>query len=149
MSYPLGSVFEYPALGLTMMEYICQRLVDQGGQALIIDYGPDIFGVGDTLQAVYQGKTLDVFSHIGQADLSCHVPFGVLTSYIHQHYPDLSCTVTAQGRFLHDLGILTRLAALMRQNPHQAQALGAAYHRLTHPTQMGSLFKVLRIAARR
>ena len=145
VSCPLGSVFEYPALGLRMLDKICGRLVHQGGQAMIIDYGPEVFGVGDTLQAVYQGKMVDVFLHIGQADLSCHVPFGLFKSHVQHHYPALSCTLTSQGRFLHDQGILTRLATLMRQNPNQAEVLGAAYHRLTHPTQMGSLFKVLTI----
>jgi NADH dehydrogenase [ubiquinone] 1 alpha subcomplex assembly factor 7 len=126
-----------------MFHHICQRLSHQGGQALIIDYGPQTQGVGDTLQAVYQGRKVDVFAHIGRADLSCHVPFALFQEYGQQHHPSLSFDVTSQGRFLHDLGLLHRLATLMRRAPQHAEALSAAYHRLTHPTQMGTLFHVL------
>jgi SAM-dependent MidA family methyltransferase len=143
VAQPQGTVFEYPALGLAMFHHICQRLSHQGGQALIIDYGPQTQGVGDTLQAVYHGKAVDVFAHIGRADLSCHVPFALFQEYGQQHHPSLSFDVTSQGRFLHDLGLLHRLATLMRRAPQHAEALSAAYHRLTHPTQMGTLFQVM------
>lgn len=144
-SQPLGTVFEYPALGLAMFRQICQRLSHQGGQALIIDYGPERWGVGDTLQAVYQGSTVDVFAHLGKADLSCHVPFALFKEEGQRHYPSLSFEMIPQGRFLHDLGLLHRLAALLRSAPEQAEALKTAYHRLTHPTQMGTLFQVMRV----
>jgi SAM-dependent MidA family methyltransferase len=144
----VASIFEYPALGIQMFHQLCNRLTHQGGQALIIDYGPQGLGLGDTLQAVYHGKAVDVFAHIGRADLSCHVPFALFQGYGQQHYPSLSFDITSQGRFLHDLGLLHRLATLMRRAPQHAEALSAAYHRLTHPTQMGTLFQVMGVGGK-
>jgi len=75
--------------------------------------------------------------------VSCHVPFALFQAQGRQHHPTLSFDLTSQSRFLHDLGLLHRLSTLMRRAPQHAEALSAAYHRLTHPTQMGTLFQVL------
>jgi SAM-dependent MidA family methyltransferase len=47
------------------------------------------------------------------------------------------------------LGLLHRLATLIRRAPQHAEALSAAYHRLTHPTQMGTLFQVMGVGGGR
>ncbi|MFM7621374.1 MAG: SAM-dependent methyltransferase, partial [Alphaproteobacteria bacterium] len=116
-AFDVGCVFEYPALGLGIFHQLCDRLSHQGGQALIIDYGPQGLGLGDTLQAVYRGQIVDVLSHIGHADVSCHVPFALFQAQGRQHHPTLSFDLTSQGRFLHDLGLLHRLSTLMRRAP--------------------------------
>jgi NADH dehydrogenase [ubiquinone] 1 alpha subcomplex assembly factor 7 len=36
---------------------------------------------------------------------------------------------------------------LARRTPDQTDAIGAAYHRLTHPDAMGTLFKVMAVTA--
>jgi SAM-dependent MidA family methyltransferase len=47
---------------------------------------------------------------------------------------------TAQGAFLERLGISARARALARGDP---EAVAAAHRRLTHPDEMGNLFRVL------
>ncbi|MEC9312703.1 MAG: class I SAM-dependent methyltransferase, partial [Pseudomonadota bacterium] len=72
-----------------------------------------------------------------------HVDFEVLTQAAQAH----GCTatrLTPQGVFLERLGITDRARALAA--PLEGDALDnliAAHRRLTHPEEMGNLFKVL------
>ena len=139
------TIKEYPKIGLAIFDTLCRHLITCGGKMIIIDYGTEKIGYGDTIQAVYQNKKVDVFSHIGQADLSSHVQFGIYIDHAKNNYPQLSVNLTTQGQFLHDNGILSRLNTLIRHNPDNTKMPYDAYHRLTHPTQMGSLFRVLTV----
>ncbi len=106
--------------------------VDQGGAALVIDYG-EWDGMGDTLQAIQAHAPVDVFDHDhGSADLTTHVRFKPLAQGRH--------FFTTQGAFLRRLGIEARAAKLAAKAPDD---IAAALARLTGSDQMGSLFKVL------
>ena len=52
-----------------------------------------------------------------------------------------------QGAWLHAMGIATRAAALTQSSPTNASSIAAALERLTHPRQMGTLFKVMGLVA--
>ncbi len=106
---------------------LTKHIITHGGAALIIDYGA-FDGVGDTFQALRAHKTVDVFSHLGEADLTAHVRFKDLVQNGVAH------GFTTQGAFLHALGIAARAEVL-----RDAEAL----HRLTDAAEMGELFKVL------
>ncbi|MEQ6248816.1 SAM-dependent methyltransferase [Sulfitobacter sp. HNIBRBA3233] len=135
-----GDLIEHcPALAPTV-ETIAARIARHGGAALLIDYG-DWHTLGDTLQAVADHAPVDPLASPGAADLTAHVDFEALFASA------AACRrsrITPQGVFLERLGITARAQAL-------AQSLGgealethiAAHRRLTHPEEMGNLFKVL------
>jgi NADH dehydrogenase [ubiquinone] 1 alpha subcomplex assembly factor 7 len=54
-----------------------------------------------------------------------------------------------QGEWLHQMGIETRLEALKRKEPGNAEVLQRQFDRLVRDDQMGALFKVLGICGRR
>lgn len=115
------------------------RIARNGGAALIIDYG-DWHSQGDTLQAVQGHKEVDVLEDPGNADLTAHVDFEAICLAT----PSKFSRVTAQGLFLERLGITRRaqdLAKLME--PAQLETHISAHRRLTHPEEMGNLFKVV------
>lgn len=121
---------------------LAQRIAGQGGVALIVDYG-DWRSLGDTLQALRAHERADVLSDPGSADLTAHVDFEVLATAAsaagcgHSH-------LTPQGVFLERLGITARAQALARGlTGDTLDDLVAAHRRLTHPDEMGNLFKVL------
>jgi len=117
-----------------------RRIADHGGAALIVDYGEEE-SIGDTFQAVAGHKTVDPFAEPGMADLTAHVAFGPLACAAR---PAKASATVPQGVFLEHLGITARAQALARhmQGPSLDQHV-AAHRRLTHPEEMGHLFKVL------
>ena len=118
---------------------IGQRIGQYGGAALIFDYG-DWRSQGDTLQAVQNHAPTAILAAPGLSDLSAHVDFEAVASAPHVSHTRL----TPQGVFLERLGIgarATRLAAEMTGGRLDAHIL--AHRRLTHPSEMGHLFKVI------
>ncbi|MFD1507836.1 class I SAM-dependent methyltransferase [Lacimonas salitolerans] len=135
-----GDVVEHcPAAGLVMQQ-IGARIADRGGAALIVDYG-DWRSLGDTFQAVQGHAPVDPLATPGKADLTAHVDFEVLARAA---APAAHTRLTAQGVFLERLGITARAQALARGMTGTAlDAHVAAHRRLTHPGEMGSVFKVM------
>lgn len=141
-----GEIVEHcPAAG-AVLEAIARRIARHGGAALLIDYGGGP-SRGDTFQAVAGHAPVDPLAAPGRADLTAHVDFAAL-----MHPGALPAGIVArlvaQGAFLEALGIGARTQALARamngtvDGTTRANHL-AAYRRLTHPDEMGSLFKVL------
>lgn len=135
---------ENPSLESTVKN-ICQRLLKQKGVFLCIDYGYEK-GEGESLQALYQGEISDPLSHIGKSDLTCHVNFGKIKEIASSHGLDVIGPIP-QGQFLKSIGLDIRLEKLKHNNPSQKASLDIAATRLTHPQQMGELFKVIIIAS--
>ncbi len=118
------------------------RLAADGGAALFIDYGRDQPGPGDTLQALYRHQKVDVLETAGEADLTVHADFPAFAAAAGAAGAQTSDILT-QGEFLRALGIELRAGALMKARPDQAQTIARQLHRLTDPTQMGTLFKAV------
>ena len=135
-----GTVAEIcPALP-AIVGAVGQRIADHGGAALFIDYG-DWGGTGDTLQAVMGHAFADPFAAPGQADLTAHVDFAAIAAAAP---PARASAMVPQGVFLTRLGIDQRAEALARGLTGAARDRHAAAHRrLTHPAEMGHLFKVI------
>jgi NADH dehydrogenase [ubiquinone] 1 alpha subcomplex assembly factor 7 len=133
---------ELCAAGVPILTGIARRISETGGAALIVDYG-DWRSLGDTLQALRGHQTSDPLSAPGQADLTAHVDFEVLASAAQAS----GCThsrLTPQGVFLERLGITARAQALAQAlTGAQLDSHIQAHRRLTHPEEMGNLFKVL------
>ncbi|MGI3165314.1 class I SAM-dependent methyltransferase [Pseudooceanicola sp. 200-1SW] len=117
-----------------------QQITRQGGAALILDYG-DARSFGDTFQALRHHGFADPFAAPGQADLTAHVDFGELARAA---LPAATTRLETQGVFLERLGITARAQALAKGLSGAAlDAHVAAHRRLTHPEEMGTLFKIL------
>lgn len=134
-----GTVIEICPQMTAIAGSLGQRLTSHGGAALVIDYG-GWRSKGDTLQALRRHRPEHVLDHPGDADLTAHVDFESLALAMGTPRSGL----TDQGRLLQRLGIEHRAARLAtglqgeRLKNHRA-----ALHRLTHPAEMGSLFKAI------
>jgi NADH dehydrogenase [ubiquinone] 1 alpha subcomplex assembly factor 7 len=121
---------------------VSERIATHGGAALIVDYG-DWHSLGDTLQALQGHEKADPLAAPGQADLTAHVDFEKLALAA---APASHTRITPQGVFLERLGITQRAQTLAKGMTEDAlNAHVAAHRRLTHPSEMGNLFKVMGI----
>src|SRR6202000_2560448 len=77
---PEGGVYEASPAGEAIAQEIAQRIAAQGGAALLIDYGYDAPGFGETLQAVSKHAFAGILSDPGLDDLSAHVDFRALAA---------------------------------------------------------------------
>ena len=137
-----GTIIETcPGAAATVYE-IAGRLNEQGGAALLIDYGHDSLRDGSSLQAVRNHRRADPFSNPGEADLTAHVDFATLAAIAQSRGCDWLGTVM-QGQWLRALGIEARTEALTIAAPEHRAALHAAKDRLIGEGQMGALFKVM------
>jgi NADH dehydrogenase [ubiquinone] 1 alpha subcomplex assembly factor 7 len=143
-----GATIETSPAAVAVMTEISQRLRDQGGAALIIDYGHMELRAGTTLQALKAHKKVDVFDHPGEADITAHVDFELLSHVATQNGADVM-GLQFQGEWLRQMGIDTRLEALQRRNPAEKDKLKRQRDRLVEDSQMGTLFKVLGVCGRR
>lgn len=134
-----GDLVEVCAAASPMIHAIGARIETHGGAALIIDYG-DWRSLGDTFQALRGHDRADPLAAPGTADLTAHVDFEALCAAT----PCAHTRVTPQGVFLERLGITPRAQALAATLSGPAlEAHVAAHRRLTHPDEMGNLFKVM------
>jgi SAM-dependent MidA family methyltransferase len=138
-----GDMIETSPGAAPIMAALGDRIAAHGGAGLVIDYG-DWRSLGDTLQAVRGHAQADVLSDPGTADLTAHVDFEALA----QACPCPVTRLCPQGVFLERLGISARAQALARNLEGPAlEAHVAAHRRLTHPDEMGNLFKVMGLFA--
>lgn len=146
---PLGTIFELAPARQAVMSAICDRLGDNGGTAVIIDYGHMATGFGDTLQAVRMHEYDPPLANPGEADLTSHVDFQnlaetALAAGLHVN----GCVY--QGDFLIGLGLMQRAGALGRdQDVNVQHDIQVAVERLAGAGEgkMGELFKVLAVSS--
>ncbi len=130
-----------PAQAAVMYE-LAGRLSDQGGAALLIDYGHAQLQAGSTLQAVKDHRKVDPLAYPGSADMTALVEFGTLARIAQSRGVQWLGTVE-QGAWLQALGIDARTQTLAKTAPHLADDIRASRDRLVAPDQMGALFKVM------
>ncbi|MWB77827.1 class I SAM-dependent methyltransferase [Pseudooceanicola sp. 216_PA32_1] len=134
-----GEVVETCAPATAIVSAIGGRIAARGGVALIVDYG-DWRSSGDTFQALRGHAPADPLADPGHADLTAHVDFEALA----RATPSAHSVMTPQGVFLERLGITARAQALAsRMDGVALSSHIAAHRRLTHPDEMGTLFKVM------
>jgi SAM-dependent MidA family methyltransferase len=146
---PIGAILELSSAQTALAEGIALRVVEGGGAALLIDYGRDAAGFGDTLQALRAHTKVSPLATPGQADLTVHADFPAVAAAARlagaQTTPILS-----QSDVLRALGIDQRAGALMaaaeaKGRADQAEVLARQHARLMDPDQMGALFKAMAI----
>ena len=143
------SIIEYSPLGHTYVRQIMAHLATHKGAFWICDYGyeavpPTRNGLyrGASWQGICQNTPVDPLTHVGQADLSFHVNFGAISRIA----KDAGCQAILQTQrdFLLTHGLEARAKQLRSHMDAPTWArLQAGITRLTHPSQMGTLFKVL------
>jgi len=137
-----GDIVEICPVAGPVLHGIAGRVERFGGAALIVDYGC-WRSRGDTLQAVRNHRFESPLANPGEADLTAHVDFEVLAR-AGERAGVRASGVTPQGVFLERLGIAHRARALAAGLSGDAlEAHVAAHRRLTHPAEMGTLFKTI------
>ncbi|MGC4024983.1 MAG: class I SAM-dependent methyltransferase [Mesorhizobium sp.] len=137
-----GTIFEASPARSSLMQHIAERIAEQSGAALFIDYGHVEPGIGDTLQAVLDHQYDDPLANPGRADLTTHVDFAALAAAV--RVAGLIPHMTTQGDFLLRMGLLERAGSLgSSAGPAIREQLSEAVERLAGSEKMGNLFKVL------
>jgi len=142
---PIGAIYEWRTDNLALG--IGQRVVKQGGAALIVDYGHVESSAGETLQAVGAHAFANPLLTPGEVDLTAHVDFQAIAAAAES----MGAKVYGprdQAPFLRSLGIEKRAEALKAYaSPDKAAEIDAAVNRLLGEgrTGMGQLFKALAI----
>jgi SAM-dependent MidA family methyltransferase len=125
------------------------NLLEGGGAALIIDYGyheGQLLKNGSSLQGMRAHRYAPVSKAPGQTDITHHVNFSHVLACIDPRY---TTHLTTQGAFLTALRLWERTQKLCQKATLDEQNnLITAAARLTAPTHMGELFKVLTITYR-
>jgi NADH dehydrogenase [ubiquinone] 1 alpha subcomplex assembly factor 7 len=146
-SAPEGAILETRPAAHALMRDLGRHAEHAPLAALIVDYGHEEPGFGDTLQAVRGHRFADVLTDPGAADLSAHVDFADLKREA------VAAGLNAfgpmpQGEFLLKLGLGERRERLLRRaTPAQAEAITSGGARLVDPRQMGVLFKALALTS--
>lgn len=151
-----GDSIEVSPDAFILSQKIADRIAENGGASLIIDYGED-FPSKDTLRGIKNHKFVDVLSEPGNVDLSAFVDFNLVrTAALSDDIPGRekekikSLKVygpITQGEFLINLGIEARLAKLIRKSEKDKDidALISSFLRLIEEDQMGKVYKVMAI----
>ncbi|ABD86974.1 class I SAM-dependent methyltransferase [Rhodopseudomonas palustris] len=143
---PQGAVFEWRPDAEIMK--IASRVRDEGGAALIIDYGHPRSDAGDTFQAIARHSFADPLQNPGRADVTAHVDFQALARGAQDVGARVHGPVT-QGEFLKRLGIENRAVALMaKASLEVSEDVASALKRLVEGGRggMGSMFKVMAVS---
>jgi SAM-dependent MidA family methyltransferase len=142
---PEGSILEVSPAADGVARALAQRLVAQGGVALIVDYGHALTAAGESLQAVRAHRYADPWTEPGESDLTVHVDFEALAAAAREEGARVLGPVP-QGEWLRALGIEARTEALAVRAPGRRDELERGRDRLVRAEEMGSLFKVMALA---
>jgi len=139
------TIWEYSPKTLSILKDIAFYIKKNSGSALVIDYGEN--GYGNTLQSVKNHKKVDSFAFPGYADITAHVNFSFIIDSLSSLTNISIFGPLEQGTFLQNLGIeiLAKKLSSKAQNKKELDYLFSGLYRLTAPSQMGSLFKVISI----
>jgi SAM-dependent MidA family methyltransferase len=142
----VGSVWEVSPAQQAFGAALGARIAAEGGAALLIDYGRDVPGPGDTLQALRAHAKVSPLADPGEADLTVHADFPAMLAAAREAGA-AATPIIGQGDFLRRLGIGARAEALARSRPDMADLLARQLERLIGDDQMGRLFKACAIHA--
>ena len=131
-----GPITEHSPQMRTWLQTLPQSL----HAALFLDYGASTTSAtGDTFQALHNHKKVSVFHQPGNSDLTMHVNFHNVIEALKDSHPHLKAHPLEElAPFLLRQGLAS--AALSNGTP--TPQIEAALHRLLHPSEMGTLFKV-------
>jgi NADH dehydrogenase [ubiquinone] 1 alpha subcomplex assembly factor 7 len=137
---PQGAVVEVSEAQSALGAALAARSLRDGGAALLVDYGRDRPGFGDTLQALYRHEKVDPLSSPGEADLTVWADFPAVMAAARGQGAE--AVIQTQAQFLARMGVGARAEALVRARPDRAAVIGRQLDRLVGADTMGELFKV-------
>lgn len=137
---PQGAVLELSAAQEAFSAEVAALIATRGGAGLLIDYGRDTEGFGDTLQALRSHQKYGPLDHPGLDDLTIHADFPAVLKAAQAQGVEVA--ITSQSAFLQRLGIVARAERLAKARPDQSAIVERQLERLIAPDQMGDLFKV-------
>jgi NADH dehydrogenase [ubiquinone] 1 alpha subcomplex assembly factor 7 len=169
-SLQVGDIVEVCPEGILLVQDIASLLDQQGGAALLIDYGEE--GSTDSLRGFWKHEQAHFLSLPGDVDVTADVDFTALKHAVNhsrrdrlqQQQPvaevidnDKENNIRAygpihQGKFLVAMGARERVIHSIESDSttdEQAEDLFHALERLVAPEQMGVRYKVLSIAPER
>ena len=133
---------EFPKLGLQELEKITKKISKLKGCCLIIDYGYLKPNNQDTLQSVMKHKKNKLLNNLGNADVTSHVNFSLLSDFFLKKNLKVKKVIT-QKEFLENMGIMERANLIEKKMKFRDKTnLYLRLKRLLSPRLMGSLFKV-------
>jgi len=139
----VGQVYEQSPAQAALGSELGRRIAEDGGAALLIDYGRAEPGFGDTLQALRRHEKVDPLANPGEADLTIHVDFPAVMDAARAEGAEAG--ILSQTDLLARLGLGARAEALVRARPDRAGTIGRQLHRLIAADEMGDLFKACAI----
>ena len=140
--FDYNNFVEFPKIGLSELDSITKKIKELNGGLLLIDYGYLHQKNLNSLQSVKNHKKNDIFSNIGNADITSLVNFKLLRDYFQKNKLNVNNVVT-QRFFLSRIGILTRAEIISKKmNFKEKSDLFLRLKRLLEPKYMGEIFKV-------
>ena len=134
---------EYSPLTTKYLKTIINRIKNNNGGILIIDYAYFDKEMKNTLQAVSKHKYCDILKNFRNSDITYNLSFNLIRMIIKKFTP-CSTLFTTQKEFLTKLGILDRAEILSQKMPFSKKAdMYFRIKRLIDASQMGRLFKVM------
>jgi SAM-dependent MidA family methyltransferase len=134
-----GAVAEVSGPQAALGAALGARLARDGGAALLIDYGRDTPGFGDTLQALKRHAKVGPLDCPGEADLTVWADFPAVMAAAEAE--GARSAILSQAAFLARMGVGERAEALVRARPEKAHLIARQLNRLVGGDQMGDLFK--------
>ena len=125
-----------------IIDQLKKRSLKNNIRALFIDYGDMSTSFGDTLQSLQKHKKINVFSDLGNADLTARVNFEHLANLSKDNKMSVTSVIT-QGEFLCNMGIKLRAENLMKAKPESRNNIQRQLNKLISQDEMGALFKVI------
>ncbi len=136
-------MLEYPINAIEYLSQISKIINKFNGALLIFDYGYILNKNKYTLQSVMNHKYNNIFSNVGNSDITSHIDFGLFSEILKKN--DLIVKkITTQNEFLQKMGIIERANILSKNMTFKSKAnMYYRLKRLLNPNDMGELFKVL------
>ncbi len=146
---PDGAILEIRPAADTLMAAFAARAKAAPFAGLIVDYGHEATGLGDTLQAISQHSFADPLRAPGSVDITAHVDFAALKDAARANGLDIYGP-KPQGAFLLMLGLDARRDRLCDDaSDEQRRDIVSGTSRLVDPSTMGLLFKALAVTSAR
>lgn len=149
----LSDRIEICPMGLNVAQEIGKKIAQEGGVALVIDYGND-HAASDSLRAIRNHKIQNFLEDPGKCDLTADVDFAAMgrafRCFEEEKYLVKTCGLVSQSSFLKTMGIEARKEMLKTEASTQKvkDDIQAEFIRLTdeNDTSMGRSYKVLAAA---
>ncbi|MDX1949672.1 MAG: SAM-dependent methyltransferase [Rickettsiales bacterium] len=138
-----NSIKEFCPLIPDFIKKISDIINQNNGMLICFDYGYFHSNYGDSLQAIKSNKYTDIFSNLGESDITAHVDFEDISNELKQNGIK-NIFLNQQGDFLREMGALERSGILQKnKNTKIKNKISNDVSRLIDDDKMGALFKCL------